>query len=180
MTNFYTIDFKRLILSLLPTFLRKPLLYSLLKAMAQPVISLYDQFSKSRSENLYKLRITPQVCYLRKMLNDSFDIDLRGIYISDGNPSNWVIAYTQAQLNATDGKQPLWAAGADETQPNRLIFTTSDGVTMVPRQGDIGASGLDFNVMVPSRLRGVADEKKMASLVNYYKLASKRYAISYY
>lgn len=180
MTNFFNIDFKRLILSLLPTFLRKPLLYSLLKAMVQPVITVYDSFTKSRSENLYKLKITPQICYLRKMLNDSFDIDLRGIYISDGNPSNWVIAYPQARFNATDGKQPLWAASANETQLNKLIFTTNAGVTIVPRQGDIGASGLDFNVMVPSRLRGIADEKRMISLVNYYKLASKRYAISYY
>lgn len=180
MTNYYNIDFKRLILSLLPTFLRRPLIYSLLKVVLRPAVTGYDVFMKNRSENLYKLRITPQVCYLRKMLNDSFDVDLRGIYISDGNPSNWVIAYPQAMFNAEGGKQPLWAASATQTQPNKLIFTTSEGVTMVPRQGDVGASGLDFNVMVPSRIRGIADEKRMVSLVNYYKLASKRYAISYY
>lgn len=180
MTNFFNIDFKRLVLMLLPTFLRKPLLYSLIKSAVAPMVTLYDQFLRSRSDSLYRLRITPQVCYLRRMLNDNFDPDLRGIRITDGNPSNWIFAYPESRFNATQGKQPLWASPANAKQPGLLIFTSDTGLRVVPRQGDVGASGLDFNVMVPARLRGVTDEKKMASLVNYYKLASKRYAISYY
>jgi len=180
MTKFFNIDFKRLVLLLLPTFLRKATLYSLLKSSVQPIVSVYDNFIRNRTENLYKLRITPQVCYLRKMLNDRFDVDLRAIYITDGNPSNWIIAYPQAKFNSADGKVPLWASMANEIAGKKLIFTTDLGIRMAPRQGDIGASGIDFNVMVPLRLRGIADEKRIISLVNYYKLASKRYAISYY
>jgi len=184
MSKIFDIDYKRLIVLLLPTFLRKPILFALLKALVQPIIVLYDDFKKNRDENLYKATINSQVCYLRKMLNDKFDFDERRIYLTEGNASTWTFAYKQDLFNAIDIKQPLWAGFADDTITGirkTLIFNTNNtGIKMISRQGAIGTSGLDFIVKVPLSMRGIIDENRLISQVNYYKLLSKRYAICYY
>lgn len=186
MNKVFNIDYKRLIVLLLPTFLRKPVLYSLLKAMISPVISLYDAFLTNRAQNIYKANINGQVCHLRGMLNDNFDNDQRRIYISNGSTNGWCFAFMQALFNTQGNKQPIWAGSADKVNIDTLgnktfVFNQGNtGVLQLSKQGAIGANGMDFVVMVPVALREIVDEVRMTSLVNYYKLASKRYDINYY
>lgn len=162
----FNVDFNRLIVSLLPTALRKPFIYALLYCLTKPILTIYNLFMQQRNTNLYLVNITPQVCRLRKLLNDTFDPDLRRIYISDGQVNEWTIVYSHLLFNPYYGKQPLWLS------PN--------GYYLLSKQGIVSAIGFDFAVLVPLALRNNNNHNQLVSLLNTYKLASKRYIISYY
>jgi len=183
MIQVFNIDYKRLVVMLLPPFMRLPLLFGIIKAIIRPVITAYDTFMTNRSQNIYRVTRTGQVCHLRGMLNDAFDSALRRIYIADGQAGGWVFLYQQALFNVVDNKHPLIVTQSDAVIVDALGNTTvifNEGLTLIPKQGSIGASGIDFLVMVPFALRGAVDENRIKSQVNYYKLASKRYEIQYY
>jgi len=177
----YSVDYKRLIVLLLPTFLRRQVLFGLLKSLVIPVITLHRDFEANRKNVIYQANHTGQVCYLRGMLNDAFDVDQRRIYISDSEPLGWTMLYTKDQFTAAGGKQPTMLGKADSVTGGVIRFNEgSNGVHLVAKQGSIGAIGQDFTVMIPLALRGVIDENRVISLINFYKLASKRYAIQYF
>lgn len=79
----YKVDWDKLILLLLPTFLRKSVLYSFVRALVSPIASLHYSWEQMRAANLLKLSYNGQRCYLRKALNDRFDPDLRRIFIDE-------------------------------------------------------------------------------------------------
>jgi hypothetical protein len=79
----YKVDWDRLVLLLLPTFLRKPNLFGYIKALLSPVDSLHYNWKLMREANLNKLSYNGQKCYLRKALNDIADFELRRIYINE-------------------------------------------------------------------------------------------------
>ena len=69
----YKIDFRRLFINLLPTFLRQPVIYGMLHAGAVVLgDTTYQSFTDAREEHNYKLNHNGQVCYLRAVLNDAF------------------------------------------------------------------------------------------------------------
>lgn len=183
MSKIFEVDFKRLVALALPVELRKPKLFALIKAATRPLVQLYDLFLSNRAANIYTVNITPQVCYLRKMLNDNFDITARRLYVANGVVNDWHFAYSYS----TDPDMPLVAGKADSTQLGAvtgskvLVYNNdNEGLKLISKQGDIGTTGFDFYVMIPFALRGLIDENRVKSLINYYKLASKRYAIQYY
>lgn len=185
MSKVYDIDYKRLIVLLLPSDMRKPRLFAVIKAMIAPIVVLYDQFKVNRSLNLYKVNRTGQVCHLRGMLNDNFDPSLRRIVIADGITSDWTILYKYSLFNAIDNKQPLWVGFANSSSVDGFgnttaIFNQDNTVSLISKQGSVGTAGIDFLVMVPMALRGIVDENRIKAQVNYYKLASKRYEIQYF
>lgn len=154
MTQF-RIDIDRLVTLLLLPDLRVRFNFIFVRAMVQPVASLLDKFKLNRSNNLYDLEHNGQVCYLRSMLNDWFDPSERRITIEDTVRYNWTFIYPEA------ADQPLWL----ETVPVASEAYTSD-------------EGVDFTVNVPAEL-GTGIKPRMISLINYYKLAGKRYAINF-
>lgn len=79
----YKVDWDKLILLLLPTFLRKPMLFGYMRALVSPIASLHYNWEQMRAANLLKLSYNGQRCYLRKALNDRFDPDLRRIFIGE-------------------------------------------------------------------------------------------------
>lgn len=79
----YKVDWDKLVLLLLPSMLRKPILFSYLKALLSPVASLHYNWKLMREANLNKLSYNGQRCYLRKALNDIADNELRRIYINE-------------------------------------------------------------------------------------------------
>jgi len=183
--NIFSINFLKLISDFLLTSLRQTWLISFVRAMIDPLTVLYGNFMSNRADNIYTATITGQVCYLRKMLNDTFDAELRRITINDGNISDWILIYKMALFNNTYNKQPLMSGKADTitTTISGNIYSFSNGntgVKMISKQGAIGSIGIDFAVNVPTDLYGIVDEIRMKSLLNYYKLASKRYVINYY
>ena len=150
----YSVDYRRLALLLTPTFLRKPVLNAVLYALIKPIETLHFIWSRFREDNIYKLEKTGQVCYLRGALNDVFDPDLRRIYIdgSGGNAEKTFI-YTPAE-NQTKYLGTLYLRASLEFADN----------------------GADFLVFVPSGI--VASQSfELRALIDFYKLAGKRYLI---
>lgn len=93
----FKIDWDRLILLLLPTFLRKPVLFGYLKALISPIASLHYQWLRMREDNIRILSYNSQKCYLRKALNDKCDPELRRIYLDKVPPLDNIYIYTEAE-----------------------------------------------------------------------------------
>lgn len=182
--NIYNIDYKRLTVLLLPTFLRKPVMYSFLQAFLKPIVSIHTLFMAARASHLYRIAHTPQVYSLRALLNDAFDPDLRRIMVTDGATNDWLMVYPAALFTPEGGKNPIWLRQKDDFATNsfggKTIIFDTQSVALVPRQGAINTAGNDFMVELPMELRGTIDEQRVVSLVNTYKLFSKRYEIKYY
>lgn len=149
----FEIDFRKLVLLLIPTFLRRPRLVAYLQALITPIANLHIDWKKKRLDDWYKINHTGQVCYLQKALNDRFDVSNRQIYITDGNSFPRKYIYTNAE------KKPVFL-----------------GKIFIYQNGEYSNTGVDFIVHVPKRvLRTQLNEVK--ALINFYKLASKRFSI---
>ncbi|TAE80367.1 MAG: hypothetical protein EAY81_10525 [Bacteroidetes bacterium] len=151
----FNIDFDKLILWLLPTFLRKAKMYAYLQCLCRPVVMLYADFTKNREANLYKMAHNGQVFSLQKVLNDRFDNIQRRIYIGDGLTKERIYIYT-----------------TPETKP---IFLQT---IYLYNSADYGDSGVDFIVWIPlSVTMGNQAIIEAKALIDFYKRASKRYKI---
>lgn len=151
----YNIDYNKLMLWLLPNFLRKPKTYAWLQTLCSPVVRLSDMFLQKREANLYKLAHNGQVFSLQKALNDRFDSEQRRIYLTDGYTKERLFIYTRAE----DKPKPL-------------------GKLYLHNRGDYSDTGVDFIVWVPGSVPLTASNiYELKSLVDFYKLASKRYTI---
>lgn len=149
----YKIDFDRLILLLLPTFLRKPVLFGYLRASISPISSLHYRWEQMREANLKKLSYNSQKCYLRGALNDNFDPELRRIYI-DGVPI------------------------LDETyiyQPEENLDFYLDTMYL-DLDYTVAGETVDFVVNVPTAILN-AKINEITAILQFYKLAGKTYKI---
>ncbi|MBL0144943.1 MAG: hypothetical protein IPP48_03455 [Chitinophagaceae bacterium] len=154
----YNIDFSKLTRWLLPSFVRKPKMMYWMLALATPVIVLYGDFKRYRKTKQYQLLITPQVCYLEKMLNDTFDFTLRRIRIVDA------IWYPATNIFTISESKPV------------AVYTSGEGAPLIIyTDGEAGLFQDDFIVEVPAAL--VFDENQMKANINIYKLAGTKYKI---
>ena len=151
MSKVFDIDIKKLTVLLLPMALRKPRIVALLRAMAMPLVSLHYRFAAKRTADLYKLNHNSQVCHLRAALNDSFDVEARRIRIIDGNRYNRNYIYTRGE------EKPVYL-----------------GAIYLHDRADYSDTGVDFIVEAP---RETYKQYEMQALIDFYRLASKRYKI---
>lgn len=151
MSKVFDIDIKKLSVLLLPISLRKSRVVALLRAMVTPLISLHYRFVGNRNHNLFVLNHNSQVCYLRAALNDSFDIEARRIRIIDGNQYNRNYIYTRGEEK-----------------------TVNLGRIYIYNRADYADTGVDFIIEVPI---AIYKKYEMQALIDFYRLASKRYKI---
>jgi hypothetical protein len=149
----FNIDYNRLGVLMLPTFLRKPILVSYIQALLTPVVNLHYQWNQKRLADWYKLNHTGQVCYLQKVLNDTLDVSERRIYIGDGNAFPRKYIYTRSE--------------------NKPVFL---GKIFIYQNSEYTGTGVDFTVYAPSEIIKTRIHE-LNALVVFYKLASKRYKI---
>ena len=153
----FSLNLRQLIILLLPTFLRKPCSIAWLQMLIAPVEQLQYNFNEKRKADLVILEHNGQKCYLRKILNDSFDNKLRRIRIEDMPLFNAHYIFTQGE------QQPLYLTDA---APLHLYA-----------ESELQISGVNFSVYIPQELR--RREVELRALIDIYKLASKRYIIQY-
>lgn len=151
----FNVDYKKLAVLLLPTIIRKAKLVAFIQILLAPLVSLHYNWNQARRSALYKLAHNGQVCYLRKVLNDEYDPSSRRIEIVDGNKFRRAYIYTHAE------QKPLYL-GKINLRPST----------------DFEDTGVDFTILVPSDV--IYDEYDLKALVDFYKLASKRYKIEEY
>jgi hypothetical protein len=149
----YKIDFDRLVLLLLPTFLRKPVLFGYIKALISPIASLHYRWERMRADNLKKLSYNSQRCYLRGALNDKYDHELRRITIDETLDLGQDYIYTPAE--------------------NLDVYL---GVMYLEQEFNYGDSVVDFLVNVPGQLLNTKINEITAT-INFYKLAGKNYKL---
>lgn len=128
----------------------------------EPIKVIHNEFKVFRKNSIYKIVHNGQVMILEKVLNDAFDNTLRRIYITDS-----LI------------KDPLYIYSTPEQKP---VYLGSEFLYDFSVFNDIGT---DFNVIFPISLKPVTafdllnSENRIKALINYYKLASKRYKIQW-
>jgi hypothetical protein len=145
----YDIDYSKLVNWLIPTKLRNARQLNFLQVLTYPVTTLYQQFLRYRTAKVYQLTITPQVCYLVKLLNDRYDFALRRITIVD-----------------PEDKSPLYVFKTEEAKPVYL------GSSFIFTDGEAGAIKDDFIVKVPAAIS--FEDAEMLSLLKSYRLAAMK------
>ena len=148
----FNVNWKKLAVLLTPTFLRGKKMMAWLELIIEGVNQVHYQWLQLRKNNIYNLAHNSQVCYLRAALNDRFDNEQRRITILDGNKYSRKYVYTDA-----------------EQKPKFL------GTILIHGDEDYQDTGVDFIVSVPNDI--FFSEAEMTSLIDFYKLASKRYKI---
>ena len=148
----YNLNIDKLLVLLTPTFLRKPKLVAWLRMLATPFHKLLYDFQRTSQDNLYNLAHNSQVCYLRKALNDEFDKVKRDINIEDGKQNARLYIYPRST------NKPLYL-----------------GKVYLYQRGSYIDGGVDFVVVLQRDLE--YDFYKLEALVNFYKLAGKRWTI---
>lgn len=149
----YSIDFRKVFLNWLPTFLRLPVFTAIYNSLAEPLARLHGDWLVFRSSNLYKLAHNAQIPFFEKALNDSLDPSERRIRIIDGNKFGRLYIYTNGE------QKPLFL-----------------GTAYLRASADFADTGVDFIVLVPESVLQL-QPALLKSLIDFYKLASKRYKI---
>ena len=153
------IDWDRFVMLLLPIKLRVKSLFALIRSMLAGIVPLHNRHLNYKSDVEYKLRHGSQVWSLEAVLNDTFDPIDRRIYIKDGDAENLTLLYPDEDLKAVilqpDGDGEAWLIHPDE---------------------DYEPSNYDFIVVFPFALPS-GEMAHARGLVDYFKLAGKRYKI---
>lgn len=153
----YKINFNKLVVQLMPTFLRQPRMIAFISLFSAELTKLHNAWLIKKSQNDETwLRHNSQVCKLRKILNDEFDDLQRRIIITDGQLYD---------------RQYIYTLG--ENKPKYL------GKLFIRQNTDYADTGIDFFVVVPVEINIEQNKYKLEALINRYRLASKRYKIIY-
>lgn len=157
--SIFDFNIKKYALLLTPPFKRSPVFIGFLSAFVRPLSELYQQFLKSREQNLIRMRFNYQVCSLEYRLNDAFDPLEKRIYISKAVLYEGVYLYTKAEDDAQHSKTK-WLH--DESDP--IYLRTKDELY----------SDYDFTVNIPNTPINLY---QLRAEIDFYKLPTKRYQI---
>ena len=153
------INWKRFVVSLLPVKLRTGSVYSLISAMVSGVVHIYNTLLSYNSNVTYKLAHTSQVWSIEDALNDRFDPQLRRIYIQDAGGEVVTLIHRRSD------EEPV------------MIQPRTDPALLIHNRSAYDGGNFDFIVKTPYTY-SQGDIYAMRALVDYYKLAGKRYDIN--
>lgn len=123
-----------------------------------PVNDLHSRFVYYRNNALYRLSITPQVCYLEKALNDRYDVIERRIYITDGVELSGLPLFLKVENKPT--------VFSRKSEGNEQVLYT---------KAETAYFSADFVINVPVTVP--FDISEITAFVNGYKLASKTFKV---
>lgn len=160
--NYYDISFSRLALLLLPDRFRHNVIVAFIAALVRPLTVLHTRFQSFTSS--LDTDVLCQVCYLEGKLNDLYDYYERRIFIRD-TPIN----YDDFLLHKEKTGKPVMLSKEGAGDPYILVGNNMLGTTIS-----------DFDVVFPDGYYLSDDElRKLKSIINSNKLASKKYRIVY-
>lgn len=148
----FNVNWKKLAILLTPTLLRSELIKACIELLMEGINDVHYNWLQFRKSNIYMLAHNSQVCYLRASLNDRFDNELRRIVLIDGNKYQRKYIYT------------------DQEQKPKFL-----GTIFIHGDEDYQDTGVDFIVQVPTDI--IFNINEMKGLIDFFKLASKRYKI---
>lgn len=155
-------DIDKLAVLQLPIILRRSRLLAFVGVLLSPIGRLEALFDILREDVEYRMAHNSQVTKLRSLLNDLLDEELRRIEIADAEPAGGNVYLYNREL-----EKPLH------------IPTRGTSITLYYR-GYAPEKDINFVVTVPSDWQDdAALMARLQALVRAYKLASKRYIITY-
>jgi hypothetical protein len=164
----YQIDFRKLVIWHLPTFLRTSVRVIWLTVLVNPLLSLYSRLQDFMEESRYKLAHNSQVVYMNAVLNDQFDAVLRRIYIEN-----------------VQGYEPVWYYDTNQGKPVYFYDSSDNAPVYHYDRSDFDYNNTDFIVHLPQDIKP-ADADELAELetvikllIDYYKLYSKAYQLKW-
>jgi len=154
----YNIIYSKLVSWLTPKMLRNTKMLAWMGILIAPVQTIYQDLIRFRTQKLYQLSITPQVCYLQKLLNDRYDYVARRIRIVDSIEHDFLYIFQDAENKAVS------------------IYTDGENIpTYIFADGESGDSLNDFVVNVPAAV--VFNLNEMVSLVKTNKLGAMQFTV---
>ncbi|RXK57578.1 hypothetical protein ESA94_20480 [Lacibacter luteus] len=156
----YNVDFKKLGLQTMYEHWRKAKHNGWIKAVLQPLVTLYSLFVIYRNTQRYKLQITPQVCFLEKALNDKYDVELRRIYIDEPPEKQAIPLYRKTEAK----KQVLYR----KSEATELVLY---------RKNETSVFSVDFLIVIPVSI--AIDMPELRAYVDSYKLVTKTYTVQF-
>lgn len=154
MDRIFAVDFKKLVVNLMPPFIHVGMI-KVVQVFIAGVRSIHVMFLSMRNDHKIDLNITPQVFSIRKALNDYFDAGERRIRIEDGDIYERTFIFTSGE------QRPLFLGG-------KTIYTAQELKT-----------GTGFVVIVPEVLNNNGETARLRAMLNKYKLAGTKYTIRY-
>lgn len=159
MDRAFNINFKKLAIEWLPTFLRKPILIAFVLVLIVPLEALYLEFLRARKQNLIRMNTTPQKFSMQKRLNDFFDPLERRIEIVKAVLFDGTYLYTEAE---------------DDQWRTKTQWLYIDSLPIYLYTEAELYSEFDFIVRIPNT--GI-NELQLRAEIEYYMLQSKNYRI---
>ena len=156
----YIINYAKFVTERIAEQLRFEDVIAFVSVCISQVVTIYNDLLLFRDNILYKLSITPQVCYLEKMLNDRYDDIERRITIVDGKEYLPIFLYQKA-----------------ESKPTFLFLKSEVGFlkTLLYLKQETGQFTFDFVINIPVAV--LFNQPELIALVNTYKLAAMTYKI---
>jgi len=155
----FEIDWTRFVAWIWPPIIRQVFWVSFCRALIAPVVTVYNRFMLYRDDVMYKLAHTSQVWSIEKVLNDAFDPVSRRIYITDPG-------YFEVTLINRDTDEP----------PHTILQDAAGPILYISGDSAYAGGSYDFIVVLPYQF-SASDIYRLRALVDYYKLAGKRYDI---
>lgn len=162
--KWYSFDIIKLFCLLLPVRLRRIHTIQFLNALTSPIGALAKDIR-------YKMQHDGRVIYLEKVLNEAFNIPgysptsheiSKQIYIGPGEIPDEVYIFQPDEAD-----RPPYVGDPMHVNDGDAIFLFT--------RGELDAQYCDFTVVVPSGLD--ISDIRLKSIVDYYKMAGKKYKI---
>lgn len=151
----FQVNFYKLIVRLLPEWLRFNAILILLKGWIWPLIQIYEQFLLFRDSKLYRLKHNSQVCYYQKALNDRFDSIQRRIQIIDFGGQDRIY---------------FWSDAAKQDVYFDTHYFWPDSAYL--------DSGVDYTILLPVDVAVTnSDYQHLIALINEYRFVGKSFNI---
>lgn len=160
------IDYNKLAVLLLPTFLRQPILMSLARILMVPLQRLHDEHHAARAERMYQLRHTSQICHIKDALNREFAVGNHAL------TPDYAAGFEIEDINAIGD----WVMTYDEVPAFADVHTMAedDDYLLVYDEAIITQATQSFIVYVPKEIEFNTSLPKVRAIVEQYRLASRR------
>lgn len=155
---------------------------------------MFSSMNVYRSAKLYDLNHSGQVIYLEKVLNDTFDKDLRRIYIGDGDFRDRIFVGARDSENHIyyRDQQTVGYSIADRVQFGFSVHQSTEdtnvddpvsnpggwtllGNAMKTKERDQYNYGIGFVIYVPATLQ--YNYPRFKALVDYHRVAGRQWKI---
>lgn len=157
----FDIDFNKLIKKVSPPRLRRTRYIMFLRAVLEPLKTLYAFFMSFLEEKRYELSITGQTMILESHLNDVFDNILRRIKIQHFQVDS------DYDYFVSEGQNPDFDYFESEGASARYIYFYGENTSGI---------ATDFVVIIPAEL--AAKESQISATVKKHKIAGPEFAVT--